>query len=181
MVAFDDHRVSRFQFLQGGKVPPLYEVFDCLYRNGRDLRGEPLSARRGIMEAVIRERELLFPSERLDRNGLVAFRTAKRKGYEGLVAKDLTSPYIEGRSHRWVKFKVHQEDEFVIAGYTRPERSRMNFGALLLGAYQGGQLHYVGKVGTGFTQKLLASLFQKFRPAGPKTSRLQRSARGRKG
>jgi bifunctional non-homologous end joining protein LigD len=164
VVAFDNRRVSRFQLLQEGKVPPCYAVFDCLYQNGRDLRAEPLSARRGPMEAAIRGSELLFPSHRLDENGLAAFRLAKAKGYEGMVAKDLESPYIEGRSRKWLKCKVHQEDEFVIAGYTAPAGSREHFGALLLGAYQRGQLHYVGKVGTGFNRKLLASLFQKFQP-----------------
>lgn len=162
VVAFDRRRVSRFQLLQEGKVSPLYAVFDCLYQNGRDLRVEPLAARRGSMEAAIRGSELLFPSHRLDENGLAAFQVAKNKGYEGMVAKDDSSPYIEGRSRNWLKCKVHQEDEFVIAGYTRPAGSRTHFGALLLGAYHRGQLHYVGKVGTGFNRKSLASLFQKF-------------------
>jgi bifunctional non-homologous end joining protein LigD len=164
VIAFDSRRVSRFQLLQEGKVPPLYAVFDCLYQNGRALRAEPLSARRGPMEAAIRGSERLLPSHRLNQNGLEAFRVAKTKGYEGMVAKDLTSPYIEGRSKKWLKCKVHQEDEFVIAGYTRPAGSREHFGALWLGAYHRGQLHYVGKVGTGFDRKLLASLFEKFQP-----------------
>jgi DNA ligase D-like protein (predicted ligase) len=164
VVAFDNRQVSRFQLLQEGKVAPLYAVFDCLYENGHDMRAEPLSARRGPMEAAIRGSERLFPSHRLDENGLEAFRVAKAKGYEGMVAKDVTSPYIEGRSRKWLKCKVHQEDEFVIAGYTRPAGSRLHFGALLLGAYQRGQLHYVGKVGTGFNRNLLASLFQQFQP-----------------
>ncbi len=164
VIAFDNRRISRFQLLQQGKVPPLYAVFDCLYQNGRDLRAEPLSARRGPMEAAIRGSEPLFPSHRLAENGLEAFRVAKKKGYEGMVAKDNSSPYIEGRSKKWLKCKVHQEDEFVIGGYTSPAGSREHFGALLLGAYRRGQLHYVGKVGTGFDRKLLASLFQKFQP-----------------
>ena len=164
VIAFDSRRVSRFQLLQEGKVPPLYAVFDCLYQNGHDLRAEPLSSRRGPMESAIRGSKCLFPSRRLDPNGLAAFRVAKTKGYEGMVAKDVASPYIEGRSRKWLKCKVHQEDEFIIAGYTAPAGSRTHFGALLLGAYQRGQLHYVGKVGTGFNRKLLASLFQKFQP-----------------
>ncbi len=164
VVAFDNRRVSRFQLLQEGMVPPLYAVFDCLYQNGRDLRAEPLSTRRGPMEAAIRGSERLLPAHRLAENGLEAFRVAKTKGYEGMVAKDLTSPYIEGRSRKWLKCKVHQEDEFVIAGYTAPAGSRTHFGALLLGAYHRGQLHYVGKVGTGFDTKLLASLYQEFQP-----------------
>jgi bifunctional non-homologous end joining protein LigD len=164
VVVFDSHRVSRFQLLQEGKVQPHYAVFDCLYQNGRDLRAEPLSARRGPMEAAIRGSERLFASHRLDQNGLEAFRVAKKKGYEGMVAKDNSSPYIEGRSRKWLKCKVHQEDEFVIAGYTGPAGSRTHFGALLLGAYHRGQLQYVGKVGTGFNRKSLASLFQQFQP-----------------
>jgi len=164
IVAFDKRQVSRFQLLQEGKVPPVYAVFDCLYRNRRDLRAEPLSERRSLMEGAIRGNEIVFASRRLDQDGLAAFQMAKAKGYEGLVAKDLTSPYIEGRSLKWLKCKVHQEDEFVIAGYTPPAGSRMYFGALLLGAYERGQLHYMGKVGTGFTRTLLASLFQKFQP-----------------
>jgi len=164
IVAFDKRQVSRFQLLQEGKVPPVYAVFDCLYQNGRDLLAEPLSERRCLMEEAIRGNEIVFASRRLDQDGLAAFQMAKAKGYEGLVAKDLTSAYVEGRSRKWLKCKVHQEDEFVIAGYTRPAGSRMHFGALLLGAYHRGQLHYVGKVGTGFTQTLLASLFHKFQP-----------------
>jgi bifunctional non-homologous end joining protein LigD len=164
VVAFDERQVSRFQLLQEGKVPPLYAAFDCLYQNGRDLRAEPLSERRSPLEEAIQGSKLLFPSHRLDQNGLAAFQIAKAKGYEGIVAKDLSSPYVEGRSRKWLKCKVDQEDEFVIAGYTRPEGSRTHFGALLLGAYHRGKLHYVGKVGTGFTQALLASLFQKFQP-----------------
>ena len=164
VVAFDKREVSRFQLLQEGKVPPLYAVFDCLYQNGHDLRAEPLSRRRSVMEVAIRGSKLLFPSHRLDPNGLATYQMAKANGYEGMVAKELTSPYIEGRSRKWLKCKVHREDEFVIVGYTLPAGSRENFGALLLGAYHRGQLHYVGKVGTGFTQPLLASLFQKFQP-----------------
>jgi bifunctional non-homologous end joining protein LigD len=54
-------------------------------------------------------------------NGLEAYKIAKHSGYEGLVAKDLSSPYVEKRSRYWLKVKVHQEDEFIIVGYTAPE------------------------------------------------------------
>ena len=164
VVAFDKHHVSRFQLLQEGKIPPVYAVFDCLYRNGRDLRAQPLTVRRGAMEEAIGGSQLLFPSHLMNSNGLIAFKEAKARGYEGIVAKDESSPYIEGRTRRWLKFKVHQEDEFVIAGYTSPGGSRAYFGALLLGAYHHGKLYYVGKVGTGFDRGKLAALYEKFRP-----------------
>jgi len=69
---------------------------------------------------------------------------------------------VEARSTEWLKVKVHQEDEFVICGYTKPAGSRQYFGALLLGAYEDGRVHYVGKVGTGFDAKTLAALYQRF-------------------
>src|SRR5207245_2722268 len=102
-------------------------------------------------------------------DGFQAFRLAKRKGFEGLVAKDPAAPYVEGRSRYWLKVKVHQEEEFVIGGFTPPAGSRAHFGALLLGAYRGSDLVYVGKVGTGYTQKTLADLHRKFRALVQKT------------
>jgi bifunctional non-homologous end joining protein LigD len=164
VVAFDKQGISRFQLLQEGSAPTAYAVFDCLYREGRDLRHDPLETRRPVAESAIGKADILMISHRLADNGLEAFKTAKKKGYEGVVAKDLSSPYIEGRSSKWLKVKVHQEEEMVIAGFTKPEGSRTHFGALLLGAYENGNLRYVGKVGTGFNDKTLAALYQKFKP-----------------
>jgi bifunctional non-homologous end joining protein LigD len=93
-----------------------------------------------------------------------AYQVARQKGYEGVLAKDSSSPYVEGRSAYWLKFKVHQEDEFVIVGYTAPAGSRESFGALLLGAHDRGHLVYVGKVGTGFSRERLTELYNKFQP-----------------
>ena len=164
VVAFDKKLVSRFQLLQQGEVPSVYMVFDCLYKDRKDLRGQPLPVRRSALEEAIGQTQRLFPSRRLERNGLAAYRTAKKKGWEGIVAKDASAPYIEGRSTKWLKVKVHQEEEFVIVGFTPPAGSRTHFGALLLGAYRGRDLLYVGKVGTGFDQKTLNSLHAQLRP-----------------
>jgi len=164
VVVVDRKGVSRFQLLQQDKGEPVYAVFDCLFREGKDLRRKPLSVRRGVMERSIGSSPVLIASHRLAANGLEAFRIAQRHGYEGLVAKDLASPYAQRRSTAWLKVKVHQEDEFVIAGYTRPAGSRQHFGALLLGAYDESALHYVGKVGTGFDQRALAALYRQFQP-----------------
>jgi bifunctional non-homologous end joining protein LigD len=164
VVVFDRKNVSRFQLLQKGKGKAVYAVFDCLYREGSDLRRKELSVRREAIQKSLDGSGSLFPSRRLAKNGLEAFREAKRRGYEGVVAKDLASDYLERRSRDWLKIKVHQEDEFVIGGLTKPEGSRKYFGALLLGAYQEGKLHFVGKVGTGFDDCTLAALYEKFRP-----------------
>ena len=167
VVLFDRRNVSRFQLLQNLSSPPKYAVFDCLYHDGRDLRNEPLSVRRAELENVVgkaRKDSAIFLSSRLAGNGLKAYAAAKRRGFEGVVAKEESAPYVQGRSGKWLKFKVHQEDEFVIVGYTAPAGSRQHFGALLLGAYADSKLQYVGKVGTGFSQDVLASLFRKFQP-----------------
>jgi bifunctional non-homologous end joining protein LigD len=164
VIVLDRHGVSRFQLLQRGASKPIYAVFDCLYKDGRDLRSDPLTTRHGVLVSVLGTTGLLFVARRLAENGLDAYRIAKQRGYEGVVGKDSSAPYIEGRSAKWLKVKVRQEEEFVIAGYTAPSGSRKYFGALLLGGYLDGQLHYVGKVGTGFSEPVLAALFKKFRP-----------------
>jgi bifunctional non-homologous end joining protein LigD len=173
---FDREGVSRFQLLQNlGAGKSVFAVFDCLYTDGQDLRRRPLSERRVALEESlaplvrktrnkVAQNKVIVPSARLASNGLEAYRLAIQRKVEGLVAKDLSSPYVEGRSSFWLKVKVHQEDEFVIGGFTAPSGSRSHFGALLLGAYDRGRLHFVGKVGTGFNQESLGTLFKKFRP-----------------
>jgi bifunctional non-homologous end joining protein LigD len=172
VVVFDRKKVSHFQLLQQGKGNRVYATFDCLYVDGDDLRRKPLSERREVLERVVPGKDALLLSKRLAANGLKAYEIAKRRGYEGLIAKDLGSPYVEGRSSYWLKVKVHQEDEFVIAGYTEPAGARQHFGALLLGAYNDGKLVYVGKVGTGFDRNSLALLYKKFQPLARSSSAL---------
>ncbi len=168
VVAFDRHNVSRFQLLQNLAENLHYAVFDCLYIDGRDLRAEPLRSRRVMLENIlgkpVGKQPAMFSSARLAPDGLKAYEIAKQKGFEGVVAKDESSPYVEGRSGKWLKFKVKQEDEFIIVGYTAPAGAREHFGALLLAAYEGSVLKYVGKVGTGFSQEKLAQLYRKFQP-----------------
>jgi len=173
---FDREGVSRFQLLQNlGAGKSVFAVFDCLYKDGQDLRRRPLSERRVALEESlapnkpagkarnkagqnkVAHNKVIVPSARLASNGLEAYRLAIQR-------KDLSSPYVEGRSSFWLKVKVHQEDEFVIGGFTAPAGSRSHFGALLLGAYDRGKLRFVGKVGTGFNQESLGTLFKKFRP-----------------
>ncbi|HEV2439023.1 MAG TPA: non-homologous end-joining DNA ligase [bacterium] len=171
VAAFDRHGVSRFQLLQQGQAPRLYMVFDCLYKNGRDLRREPLPVRRTALERVVVSRGTVRRARRMAANGIAAYREAKKRGFEGIIAKDAAAPYVEGRSNKWLKVKVRQEDEFVIGGYTPPSGARTYFGALLLGAYdRHGRLRYAGKVGTGFTESTLASLYRKFRPLARRTA-----------
>ena len=163
-VAFDGKLVSRFQLLQQGDRPYVYAVFDCLYRNGRDLRNEPLPVRREEMEEAIGDTDHLLPSRRLEANGLKAYKTAKRKGWEGLVAKDSSAPYVEGRSTKWLKVKIKQEEEFVIGGYTAPGGSRSHFGSLLLGHFAGGTCTTSAGWARDSRGKTLSVLHRRFQP-----------------
>jgi bifunctional non-homologous end joining protein LigD len=164
IVIFDADKVSRFQFLQKGDGRPVFAVFDCIYRDGKDLRKAPLSERRTALEQTVKRSASLILSARLDADGVKAFEIAKKRGFEGLIAKDLSSKYVSGRSPAWLKVKVRKEDEFVIGGFTEPSGARHFFGALLLGIYTRGKLDYVGKVGTGFDEETLKSLYKRFGP-----------------
>lgn len=179
IVIFDRERVSRFQLLQRGRGEPRYALFDCLYGNGVDLRHRPLSERRAVLEQIVPVRAPLLLSRRLASNGLDAYQLAKRRGYEGLVAKQLSSPYVQGRSRFWLKVKIHQQDEFVIVGYTAPQGGRKYFGALLLAAFERGALHYVGKVGTGFDRATLALLHRRLQPLRTAHTSLREAPRER--
>ncbi|HEX3386357.1 MAG TPA: non-homologous end-joining DNA ligase [Mucilaginibacter sp.] len=164
IIALDARKISRFQMLQQGKGILQFAVFDIVYANGEDLRRKKLSSRRETLETLIRPSELLLLSACLHPEGLKAFQIAVKRGIEGVIGKNLSSFYVEGRSREWLKVKVHQEDEFVIGGFTQPAGTRNYFGALLLGAYSGGKLRFMGKVGTGFDEKTLASLYRTFQP-----------------
>ena len=161
VVVFDSRNVSRFQLLQQGKGHPRYAVFDCLYADGEDLRQAPLSKRRERLERSLQPCRSLLLSERVASDGIKAFEIAAQRGLEGIVGKNLSSRYVEKRSREWLKVKLNQQEEFVIGGFTEPTGARHHFGALLLGAYSGGRLHYAGKVGTGFNEEILRSLHTK--------------------
>lgn len=164
LVVFDEEGVSRFQLLQRRGIDPrthtMYAVFDCLRSRGGDVLRRPLEWRRSrVLQLIPKRTGPLMPSRRLPRNGERALATAREKGWEGVIAKLATSPYEPGvRSRAWLKVKVRGESEFVIGGYTPPQGSRAEFGALLVGLYDHGTLRYAGKVGTGYTQDTLREL-----------------------
>ena len=164
VIVFDAKNVSRFQLLQQGKGTPEYAIFDCLFKDGKDLRKEPLALRRRIVESVVRSEGCLRVSARLADGGIKAFRIADQRGFEGVVCKNLRSVYEGRRSKEWLKVKVHQGQEFVIGGFTKPQGGRTDFGALLLGVNGKAGLQFAGKVGTGFDVETLKMLRRKFQP-----------------
>jgi bifunctional non-homologous end joining protein LigD len=113
VAVFDKALISRFEWLRGRPADepatlPVYMVFDLLELNGRDLREQPLRERRRLLERLVSSPGMIFPARRLDRNGLMAWREALQRGYEGIVAKDSESPYVPGRTLKWLKVKVKE-------------------------------------------------------------------------
>lgn len=166
IVALDDKGRSSFQLLQGfdmGLVrPPIFfYAFDLLRLNGKDLQNLPIEERKANLERLLKKpRGVIRYSVSFTKKIKELLSRAHELGLEGLVGKRSGSRYEAGkRTGAWVKIKPYQEQEFVIGGYTEPEGSRKFFGALLVGFYEGKNLKFAGRVGTGFSEKLLRSLF----------------------
>jgi len=143
--------------------PVVLCVFDLLELDGDDLRGRPLLERRARLVEVVRPSAALQLSEAWRDDSQRRFVRACRSGWEGLIAKRAKAPYVAGRSRDWLKLKCVAEQEFVIGGFTDPGGSRTDFGALLVGYYEGGRLRYAGKVGTGYTAATLRDLGARLR------------------
>jgi bifunctional non-homologous end joining protein LigD len=141
------------------RVPVFYYIFDVLYAGDRDVRPLPLRQRKDILAGLLSFDDPLRYTEHRDTDGEAFYAEACRQGWEGLIAKRADVPYRPGRSRDWLKFKCETNQEFVIGGFSDPQRSRIGFGALLLGYYDSsGRLVYAGKVGTGFDTRTLRSL-----------------------
>jgi DNA ligase D-like protein (predicted ligase) len=143
--------------------PVVYCVFDLLEADGEDLAARPLVERRARLEREICPREGLRISEAWQGASERRFAEACRAGWEGLIAKRAEAPYARGRSRDWLKLKCVLEQELVIGGYTDPAGSRTDFGAVLVGYYEGEQLRYAGKVGTGYSAATLGRLGARLR------------------
>ena len=132
-----------------------YHVFDILWLNGKSTTTLPLEERRGLLKklkftAPLKRVALLDDPEPWER--------ARREGWEGVIAKRRGSPYEHRRSKLWLKMKIEASQELVVGGFTDPQGARVGLGALLVGYYQGNDLVFAGKIGTGFDTKLLLDL-----------------------
>jgi DNA ligase D-like protein (predicted ligase) len=170
MVAFDGTQ-TRFERLQHRlglvhpdsellrSVPVVYHMFDVMYSDGEDTRPRPLLERKEILARAVSYRDPLRYTEHRVGDGKAFYAQACHDGWEGLIAKLAGAPYVSGRNKNWLKFKCESGQELVVGGFTDPQRSRVGFGALLLGYYNpDGELVYAGKVGTGFDTETLRSL-----------------------
>jgi bifunctional non-homologous end joining protein LigD len=190
IAALDQHGKPSFQLLQAfGKskqTPLIYYAFDLLKLEGKDLRNRPLVERRKLLAKLLEKpSDSIRFSEELRGNRARLLEVAHQFQLEGLVAKRPNSLYESGRrSGAWVKVKLTHEQEFVIGGYTQPEGSRKYFRSLLVGYYKAKRLLFAGRVGTGFSDKLLKELYnglQKIRRDSCPFVNLPEKSRGRWG
>ena len=144
----------------------VYYVFDLLWYEGKNVMGLPLEQRQAILKEILPTGDdHIRLSEVFTTGGLDFFAAAKKMGLEGIMAKKADSTYAaDSRSKEWLKIKVNQRQEVVIGGFTRNQGSEKSFSSLLLGVYKEGKFHYVGKVGTGFTEKMQKEMMEKFLP-----------------
>jgi DNA ligase D-like protein (predicted ligase) len=167
VVAFDGERTSFGRLARRGHeaVQVFYFVFDILSLDGEDLRPLPLLERKARLSDALRfDDPVRFEDVLAGGTGEQLYAEACRRGWEGLIAKRVDSPYSGRRSKDWLKVKCGFEQELVIGGYTEPKGTRTGFGALLLGVYEGSDLVYAGKVGTGFDRATIGELMERMQP-----------------
>lgn len=163
LVAFRDGRPD-FGALQDRQGAVVYVAFDLLHLDGRDLMPERLSDRRdALRETIAAGAAALVFSEHVTGQGRAFFQAVTGRGLEGIMAKEVSSPYLPGRRTRhWLKVRHVKTLEAVIVGYTGeyPHAPR----SLLLARREDGGLRYVGRVGTGYSAGEGKVLLQKLRP-----------------
>jgi bifunctional non-homologous end joining protein LigD len=169
IIAVNDRGLTDFQALQNWQNAPVqlqYSLFDILWLEGYDLTALPLIERKAVLQQILPDADpVLKYSDHIIGKGEAFFKKALAKGLEGIMAKRIASTYkIGARTEDWLKVKVDQRQEVIIAGFTQPRRSRRFFGALLLGAYQDGELVYVGHTGSGFNKMSLEAIHKMLQP-----------------
>jgi bifunctional non-homologous end joining protein LigD len=180
ILVLNDKGVSNFGDLQNWRSEAdgelVFYVFDIVWFDGKDLKDLPLYQRQEILAKVLPDDDdRVRLSKVFNANGIDFYKAAEKMGLEGIIAKKKESTYSSNyRSKEWLKIKVHKRQEVVIAGYTKNADTTKPFSSLLLGVYEGNQLQYVGKVGTGFSIKLQKEMMEQFEPLVTKEALLKR-------
>lgn len=172
VVSETENGLSSFSQLQqdlsdGRTDRMVYNAFDLLHLDGRDLTGAPLIERKEALEALLAGADPHGPirfSGHFDEPGPVLLQHACRMGLEGIISKRKNAPYRSGRGGDWIKTKCAERQEFVIAGYAPSTVDDKAIGALILGYYDDGKLRYAGRSGTGYTHKVARDLWQRLQP-----------------
>ena len=167
LVVEGDDGISSFSLLQQDLKSDRHDrmkfyAFDLLHLDGTNLTDLPLTRRKDALARLLhRQPDPLRFSESLTEPGTTLLRHACKLGLEGIVSKNADAPYRPGRGHDWIKTKCSDRQELVVAGVVPSTADSRAVGALVLGFYDGGKLHYAGRTGTGFTHDAARKLFRK--------------------
>ena len=161
VVGLDEQGVPSFSEMQNRARAARIQfwAFDILSLDGRSLLKAKYRDRRRVLETLAEATGLIAPAL-LDGDGPEALAYSRKRKWEGVVAKKWDSTYQPGRrSAAWIKDKNWNTQEAVIGGWRKGEGGRSSgIGALLLGIPEDGGLRFIGRVGTGFTEKDLAAI-----------------------
>jgi bifunctional non-homologous end joining protein LigD len=153
--------------LKAGGGNFIFYAFDLLHLDGYDLTAAPLIARKQALQTVLAD----FPaagrvrfSEHFETEGSRLLKHACGLRLEGIISKLRDASYRSGRTGDWIKTKCSDRQEFVVVGYAPSTADPRAIGALILGYYEGGELKYAGRVGTGFTRKTARDLWRQLHP-----------------
>jgi len=143
----------------------VYYVFDILWYKGKDLKDLPLTDRKMILQNILPSSESVLLSQDFHTSGVEFLEAAKKMGLEGIMAKRKKSVYhVHNRTKDWLKIKSNKRQEVVIGGFTLNDDSSKLFSSILVGVYEGKNLIYTGKVGTGFNAKMQKEMMELFKP-----------------
>lgn len=167
VVALDAHGAPDFAALQAALSENntddvIFFAFDLLFDDTKDLRAEPLSARKAKLQSILANAGSLKTRyiEHLATGGDAILKSACKMALEGIVSKRLDAPYQSGRSDRWLKSKCRAGHEVVIGGWVT---NNGKFRSLLAGVYRGNHLIYVGRVGTGYSQTVVERILPRLK------------------
>jgi bifunctional non-homologous end joining protein LigD len=170
ILVLNNKGISNFGSLQNWRSEAdgelVFYVFDILWYEGKNLMELPLYERQAVLNDILpTDDDRVRLGKVFKASGVDFFDAAERMGLEGIIAKKTNSTYVsDRRSKEWLKIKVHKRQEVIIAGFTKNADTSKPFSSLLLGVYEKGKLQYVGKVGTGFSDKLQKTMMEQFKP-----------------
>ncbi len=186
MVVVDESGKTNFQALQSYMKNPgaqslTYIIFDILALDGTDLRENRLIDRKETLEALMKDapKNLVY-SRHVRDNGKESFEAACSMGMEGIVGKRADSIYSGTRNDDWIKLKCDKRQEFVIGGYTLSDKKTSGVSSILLGVYEGDELIYAGRAGSGFGKSVVKGLELKFDTLKRSTSPFKLAPKTRK-
>ena len=182
IVVVDEAGMTHFSLLQealsaGDSGRLTFFAFDLVYLDGYDLTKVPLIERKAMLAKmlapVITANSAIHYSDHVLGDGAALYHQAGELGLEGIVSKKISAPYLQMRSATWLKVKAPKVGDFPVVGYTLSPAAA-GIGALALGQWRDGELHYCGKVGTGFVASDLTSIERKLKPLASEEQRLER-------